>query len=191
MIETDRLLLRAWRKRDEAPYHAIKSDPRVMATLGPLPSREESDRTLQRFIKAERAHGFTFWAIERRSDRTLLGYAGLLPTPEGTPVEGEVEIGWGLGSAHWGQGYAREAAAAALGWGWRNTRERRIVAMTTPANERSWGLMQRLGMRRDWGGDFDHPALAEDDPLRRHVTYRIERPGRPPTQGTAAPSRRR
>lgn len=182
MIVTDRLILRAWRKRDEAPYHAIKSDPRVMATLGPLPSRGESDRTLQRLIAAERANGFTFWAVERRSDRTLLGYAGLLPTPAGTPVEDEVEIGWGLGSAHWGQGYAREAAAAALGWAWGNTRARRIVAMTTPGNAPSWGLMQRLGMRRVWGGEFDHPALAEGDPLRRHITYRIDRPERSPAR---------
>lgn len=176
MIETERLTLRAWRRGDRAAYHAIKSDPRVMATLGPLPSRGESDRMLDRLTRAERAHGFTFWAVERRSDATLLGYAGLLPTPDGTPVQGEVEIGWGLGSAHWGRGYAREAAAAVLGWAWTHTRARRIVAITTPGNARSWGLMQRLGMRRDWGADFDHPALEADDPLRRHVTYRIARP---------------
>lgn len=179
MIETERLVLRGWERRDRTAYHAIKSDPQVMAALGPLPSRDESDRTLRRLVAAERAHGFTFWAVERRSDRALLGYAGLLPTPPETPVAGEVEIGWGLGSAHWGQGFAREAAAAVLAWAWTNTRVGRLVAITTPGNVRSWGLMQRLGMRHVWGGDFDHPALAEGDPLRRHITYRIGRPARP------------
>ena len=177
MIETERLILRGWRRDDRAAYHAIKSDPLVMATLGDLPSRVDSERTLQGLIDAERQHGFTFWAMERRDDGALIGYAGLLPTPAETPVAGEVEIGWGLGSAHWGQGYAREAAVATLDWAWANTKSRRLVGITTPGNERSWGLMQRLGMRRDWGGDFDHPALAEGDPLRPHITYRIERPG--------------
>ena len=179
MIETERLVLRSWKRTDQAALHAIKSDPQVMASLGPPVSRGESDRSIQTLIAAERKNGFTFWAVERRSDATLLGYAGLLPTPAGTPVAGEIEIGWALASAHWGHGYAREAAVATLDWAWANTKSRRIVAITTPGNERSWGLMQRLGMRRDWGGDFDHPALAEGDPLRRHITYRIERPGPP------------
>ena len=36
--------------------------------------------------------------------------------------------------------------------------------------------MERLGMTRDPAEDFDHAALAEDDPLRRHIIYRIHRP---------------
>jgi ribosomal-protein-alanine N-acetyltransferase len=36
--------------------------------------------------------------------------------------------------------------------------------------------MLRLGMTRDPSDDFDHPAIAEGDPLRRHVLYRIARP---------------
>jgi ribosomal-protein-alanine N-acetyltransferase len=36
--------------------------------------------------------------------------------------------------------------------------------------------MERLGMRRDPLEDFDHPDLAENDPLRRHIVYRIRRP---------------
>jgi hypothetical protein len=36
--------------------------------------------------------------------------------------------------------------------------------------------MERLGMARDHDGDFDHPAVAEGDPLRPHILYRIKRP---------------
>ncbi len=177
MIRTERLLLRPWAARDREPYHLIKRDPLVMATLGPLQTRAESDATLDGLIASARRYGYTFWAMERRQDGALLGYAGLLHGPEGSPVAGELEIGWGLASAHWGRGYAREAAVAVLAWGWAETHAARIVAITTPGNVRSWGLMERLGMRRLPDGDFDHPRLAPGDPLRRHITYEIARPG--------------
>ncbi|MBM3928484.1 MAG: GNAT family N-acetyltransferase, partial [Sphingomonadales bacterium] len=51
-----------------------------------------------------------------------------------------------------------------------------IVAITVPENTRSRGLMERLGMRRLADGDFDHPAVADDSPLKRHLTYRLDRP---------------
>lgn len=176
MIETARLRLRPWRESDRAPYHAIKSDPLVMATLGPVQSRAESDATIDRLTAFGARYGYTFWSAERREDAALIGYCGLQHAPEGTPVADEVEIGWGLDSAYWRQGYAREAAAATLDWAWANTARERIVAITTPGNTASWGLMKRLGMRRVPDGDFDHPRLPAGDPLRPHLTYAIERP---------------
>ena len=47
------------------------------------------------------------------------------------------------------------------------------MSFTTLRNERSWRVMERLGMRRDPADDFDHPRLAEDHPLRRHILYRL------------------
>ena len=176
MIETERLLLRPWEERDRAPYHAIKSDPLVMATLGPVQTRAESDATLDRWNGRHAAWGHSLWALERRADGMLLGYCGLVYPPAGTPVAGEREIGWGLGAQHWLLGYAREAAAAALDWAWAHTDSTRVVAITTPGNTASWGLMERLGMTRLADGDFQHPALAKGDPLRAHISYAIERP---------------
>ncbi len=71
-----------------------------------------------------------------------------------------------------GQGYATEAAAACLDWGFGEFRLPEIRAMTVPGNMRSWGLMKKLGMERMPELDFDHPALAQDDPLRPHIVYR-------------------
>lgn len=45
---------------------------------------------------------------------------------------------------------------------------------STPPNRSSWGLMERLGMRRDPAEDFDHPLLAADHPMRRHILYRVD-----------------
>ena len=47
--------------------------------------------------------------------------------------------------------------------------------MTVPANARSRRVLERIGMTRDPADDFDHPRLAADDPLRRHLLYRLSR----------------
>ena len=176
MIETERLVLRGWTDRDRPVFHAQCSDVEVMRYLGGPQSRAETDAALDRQRGYLDSHGYCFWAVERRADAALLGFCGLKPGAAGTPIEGEVEIGWRFGRDHWGQGYAREAAAASLAWGWRHLDAPAIAAITVAANTRSWGLMERLGMVRDAGGDFDHPAVPDGSPLKRHILYRIARP---------------
>ncbi|MES2988610.1 MAG: GNAT family N-acetyltransferase [Pseudomonadota bacterium] len=173
MIESERLILRRWDARDRPIFHAHCSDPVVMENLGPLQTREETDAQLDRQNGFVDSHGYCFWAIERKADGALLGFCGLKPGAEDTPIEGEVEIGWRLGAEYWGQGYAREAAQASLDWAWDNNIAS-VAAITTPANTRSWGLMERLGMIRAPADDFDHPKAIER--LKAHVTYRISRP---------------
>jgi RimJ/RimL family protein N-acetyltransferase len=174
MIGTERLILRGWCDSDRAPFHAMGQDERVMATLGPLLWRDETDAMIDRMQRILDANGFTFWAIERRVDGAFLGFCGLKPGAEETPIEGEIEIGWRLAHEYWGQGYAREAAQASLDWGWAHLDAPGIAAITSVDNVRSWGLMERLGMVRAPADDFDHPKAIER--LRRHVTYRIARP---------------
>ena len=176
MIDTDRLRLRPWRDDDRAPFATMSRDPRVMATLGPLQNRAESDAAVDRMIAHQAAHGHCFWALERRDDALFLGFCGLMVSSPGTPIAGRIEIGWRLRGDVWGRGYAREAAVATLGWGWANLAASSIFAITTPGNTRSWGLMERLGMARRQDLDFDHPAVADASPLKAHLTYEARRP---------------
>lgn len=176
MIGTARLVLRSWRDGDRAAFHAICSDPRVMATLGPIMTRAESDALIDRVAAREVEAGYTFWAVERRADAALIGWCGLLPGGADTPIAEDVEIGWRLGGDHWGQGYAREAAQASLDWGWANLPAAHIAAITSVGNARSRMLMERLGMTRFPDEDFDHPRVADASPLKRHLVYRIDRP---------------
>jgi RimJ/RimL family protein N-acetyltransferase len=155
-------------------FHAHCTDPRVMEYLGPLLSPEETDALLARHNGYVESHGYGFLAMERKDNGTLLGFCGLKPGAPDTPIAGEVEIGWRLGYEHWGQGYAREAAQASLEWAWSHLDAPRIAAITTRDNRRSWQLMERLGMVRAEGDDFDHPLAI--DRLKPHVTYRIDRP---------------
>lgn len=177
MIDTDRLILRPWRDSDREPFFAMSQDPEVMTHLGPLAkSRADSDPGVDRSMALQAERGHCFWAVERRSDGAFLGFCGLKICNDPCPIEGDIEIGWRLRRDAWGQGFAREAAAASLDWGWANLAVPRIVAMTATSNRRSWGLMERLGMTRRADLDFDHPRLREDDPLRRHIVYVIDRP---------------
>jgi RimJ/RimL family protein N-acetyltransferase len=174
-LETERLILREWRDSDSEPFHAMSNDPRVMATLGPLMSRSESDALIDRLKKRQADHGHTFWALERKEDGAFMGWCGIVLALNELPIRGKFEIGWRLIHAAWGQGYAREAALASLDWGFQTLGAHEIWAITSTNNHQSWGLMERLGMERQHDMDFDHPNVADDSPLKRHITYRITR----------------
>jgi RimJ/RimL family protein N-acetyltransferase len=172
MIETPRLVLRPWRDADREPFWAMACDAEVMRYLPPQ-TRAESSAGVDRMMAMQAEHGHCLWALERKDDHRFIGFCGLAPPRD--PLT-ETEIGWRLERTAWGQGFAREAAEASLAWGWSVLRAPTIVAITVIANVRSWGLMERLGMARDPKEDFDHPMLAEGDPLRRHILYRSRRP---------------
>ena len=173
-LKTERLVLRSWRAEDRAPFAAICADPQVMATLGPVMNRAQSDALIDRVNAMEAAHGHTFWALERREDAALIGWCGVIRGDAG-PVAGKAEIGWRLASDCWGHGYASEAARATVSWLFANLDDQAVWAITHTSNVRSRAVMARLGMAHHPDLDFDHPKLAADDPLLRHVTYSLVR----------------
>lgn len=175
MIETERLILRAPEDADRAAIAAMNADPRVAATLGSALSREESDAMVDRIRVHIGLHGWGFWAVERKSDRAVIGLTGLIAMSEDLPPGPAVEIGWRLAHGAWGGGYASEAARAALAWGFEHIRPPEIIAITARSNLRSQAVMRRIGMVPEPSRDFDHPRLAENHPLRPHVTF-VARP---------------
>lgn len=176
-IETDRLIVRNWRDEDRAVYLATCNTEAVTRHLNGPASEEDIDAAFGRIAKSQEERGFSFWAVERKSDEALLGYCGLRICDDiERPLHGNVEIGWRLREDAWGQGYAYEAARAVLDWAWANLDADRVVSFTVPANEASWRLMGRLGMKRRPDLDFAHPRFAPDHPLSAHITYLMERP---------------
>ena len=59
------------------------------------------------------------------------------------------ECGWGIGSAHWGQGLTTEAAAAVVAWAFATLELRKIEATADAENAGSWRVMEKLGMKRE------------------------------------------
>lgn len=177
MIVTGRLRLRPWREADKAPFAAATNTEAVMRHLDGVMTRPEADAFIDRQMAMQASRGLCRWAVETLAGNQIIGMCGLRYAGyAGTPVSDELEIAWRLSEAEWGKGYAREAAEAAIAWGWANTDRSRIAAWTIPANQASWGLMIRLGMTRRPDLDFDRPPYPEGHPRRRHVVYVLERP---------------
>jgi RimJ/RimL family protein N-acetyltransferase len=175
-LRTDRLLLRRWEPADRAPFAELNADPRVNEYLtGPL-SQKQSDELAARIDANFDRYGFGLWAVEVRDVTPFIGFIGLaVPRFEAhfTPC---VEIGWRLSADQWGRGYATEGARAALAFAFDVVGLREVVSFTVPANLRSRRVMEKIGMKRDLGEDFDHPSLPAGHALRRHVLYRIACP---------------
>jgi RimJ/RimL family protein N-acetyltransferase len=175
MIRTDRLLLRRWTDADRDPFASMNADPVVMEHMQGLMSREASDAFVDRIARHWEEHGWGLWAVEVPGVAPFVGYVGLWPAD--FVAEGTVEVGWRLASAHWGNGYATEAAREALRFGFVEVGLDQIVSFTVPQNVRSRRVMERIGLVRDPAGDFDHPrvdAVAYPH-LVPHVLYRLGR----------------
>jgi RimJ/RimL family protein N-acetyltransferase len=172
-IETERLLLRDWREEDIPDFIRHTNTPAVMRWLGGV--RDDlPDIIRDRMMRWQRERGFTFWVVERKADGALLGFCGLkIADQAGSPVEGMIEVGWRLREDAWGQGFAREAAIAAVDHAFETLGADRVVALTFTQNESSWGLMRRIGMTRRPELDYDDPRFPELNPT---IIYDI-RPG--------------
>jgi ribosomal-protein-alanine N-acetyltransferase len=179
---TPRLLLRQWRDDDVEPLVALNADPEVSRYLGGTITRAESEAMAVRMRVHWAERSFGVWALELRDGesaggarRSLIGLCGIVVPRYETKFSPFVEILWRLAPACWGKGLVTEAAHAALDDGFAHHDFPAVVALTVQQNQRSWRVMERLGMRRAPEDDFDHPLVREGDPLRPHVVYRVSR----------------
>lgn len=170
-LETSRLRLRLWRDEDFAPFAALNADPQVMAHFPATLDRAESDVLAARCQSLIEAQGWGFWATEIKASGDFIGFVGLHRPIAELPFSPCVEIGWRLARPFWGQGYASEAARAALSFAFNDLALAEVVAFTSLENRRSQAVMERLGMRR--AENFEHPALPPGHPLREHCLYRL------------------
>ena len=174
ILHTSRLILRPWRDTDHEALHGINGDADSMRHFPAILSRAESDAWAGRIRAHFDAHGWGFWVVEERGGAPFLGVVGLLNIPWQARFTPAVEIGWRIAPAARRRGIALEAARAALDFGFGTLRLAEVVAFTIPANEPSWRMMERLGMRAD--GRFAHPRLPQGHPMREHLLYRIAAP---------------
>lgn len=171
-LNTDRLLLRQWRESDREPWAALCADPEVMEFLSSSRDRATSDLAIDRWRSRIEEQGWSFWAVERKGTGAFIGMAGLQVPAAPHPYLPCTEIGWRLARAHWGHGYASEAAMRVLDFAFTSLLLQDVVASTAVANQRSSAVMQRIGMSGP-EATFVHPGVPEGSPLRQHVLYRI------------------
>jgi RimJ/RimL family protein N-acetyltransferase len=173
VIETERLILRTWKKEDVDSYFQINQDPKVTEFLrGPLTMAQVND-FIPMVNNHQTKHVYTVWATDLKETGELIGFIGLYYVDWESHFSPAVEIMWRLGSGCWGKGYATEGAKAALEYGFTQCHLKEIVSFAAPANVRSIRVMEKIGLKHDVKGDFAHPEFPLDHRLSRHVLYRL------------------
>ena len=137
-------MLRGWRDADLLGWAAICADHEVMRSLGRPGglSREDAWREMAFLAGHWELKGFGHWALEERTSGRLVGRAGLLE-PEGWPG---LEVGWMVARPRWGQGYAGEAARAAMAWAAAELGAGHVISLIADENARSARVAEKLGM---------------------------------------------
>jgi RimJ/RimL family protein N-acetyltransferase len=157
-LETERLVLRPLDAADLDALVALHAE----ASFWWYPFQRAFDRdetveflagTVAKAARGEPAVG----AVEVKADGALAGWAGLsIPhfLPEILPA---VEVGWRLGEAYRGQGYATEAGRAWIDQGFRDAGLEELVSIYEPDNVASGTVMRRLGFHLE--RETTHPTL--------------------------------
>jgi len=178
VIETERLYLRQWQASDFAVFAEINADPEVMKYFPKLLSTAVSNAIAHKCQQLIIDKGWGLWAVSlkdrSKENGAFIGFVGLNDTHADMSFAPAVEIAWRLHKDCWGQGYATEAASAALNFAFNELSLDRVVSFTAVINKRSQQVMERIGMINT-RANFYHPALDANHRLAEHVLYNITR----------------
>ena len=173
-IQTERLCLRQWRKEDRPVFARLNADPVVMEYYPNILTTEESNNMAQILESLITERGWGFWAVELINEKSFIGFVGLHKPTYDLPMTPCVEIGWRLAKEYWHKGYATEAAEASLDVAFKQLALPEVVSFASVSNKKSQAVMSRLNMV-DTSNNFEHPIIPENNPLREHVLYKINK----------------
>ena len=162
-LETERLILRGFRKDDLDAHAATLGDPEVMRHIGGQPvNREDSWRRLLSGVGMWSLVGFGPWAVEFKDSGAMIGHCGFFQferamTP---PLLDEPEMGWIFDPAVHGQGIAFEACSAAVDWADNELAADSYAAIIDFENVPSIKLAERLGFIRLGDATYRGSAIA-------------------------------
>jgi len=149
VIETGRLILRPWRASDIASNTRMLSDPNTARFITPDRKAVTEELTGWRnaaIISGHWAlHGFGMFAVEEKSSGRYAGRVG----PWFPPTWPGFEVGWGIARELRGQGYAIEAARAAIDWVFATFEIEEVIHCISPENAASQAVARKLGARID------------------------------------------
>ena len=145
MLETERLILREKNRNDVQNMINLNSNPLVVQYTGDaaFENEAEAEKILDYLLKQYKDYGYARWAVELKDTREFLGWCGLKYHAD----KNEVDIGYRLLQQHWGKGYATEAAAACINYGFEHLQLKKIVGHAMKANTASIRVFEKLGMQ--------------------------------------------
>jgi RimJ/RimL family protein N-acetyltransferase len=143
-IETDRLVLRPVAAQDFEGWAAFFADPQATAHLGGQRSRAMAWRHFLAMAGAWSMQGFGAFSLVEKASGRWIGWTG----PWHPPDWPGGEVGWCLAREAWGNGYATEAATAAINWVFAELEWPEVIHLIAPEHVASQAVAQRLGSRR-------------------------------------------
>jgi RimJ/RimL family protein N-acetyltransferase len=173
-LRTPRLLLRQWKESDFDAWAEMNADTQVRKYFPRALNRDEARGEFDRISGGIQQRGWGMWAVEVPGVVPFIGFVGLNPPMFPAPWQPNVEIGWRLARIAWGKGYATEGAEASLFFAFEHLRLASVLALSVTTNAPSHAVMERIGMQRWHGMEFDHPRVPSDWPLRNHLVHRID-----------------
>ena len=146
LIETQRLILREFQKKDFCNLAPILADSKVMkfSPTGII-SVAQTQEKIQDFIACYQKFGFGKWAVTLKENNKLIGYCGI--AVDRINDNDEKELGYRLDSKYWGQGLATEAASASIRYGFEKFKIPYILGIVESANIASVKVLEKVGMQ--------------------------------------------
>jgi RimJ/RimL family protein N-acetyltransferase len=144
ILETDRLILRRLSIDDDEFILGLVNDPlwlRFIGDRGVHTLADARDYILKGPVAMYARLGFGLYLVERKSDGIPMGICGLIKRDA---LE-DVDLGFAFLPEYRAQGYAYESAAAVVAYGKSGFGLKRIVAITSPDNDQSAKLLEKLG----------------------------------------------
>ncbi|NVM93370.1 GNAT family N-acetyltransferase [Arthrobacter wenxiniae] len=147
-LATRRLVLRDYGASDFEAVHAFASDPRTTAFVDWGPNAEQDTLDFLEFCRRKASEvPRTNHTLAITRDGEVIGSAGLTMNARARRDRArEAEIGYTIRPDQWGNGYATEAAAALIDFGFSQLHLSRITATCRPENVASAGVLQKVGM---------------------------------------------
>jgi RimJ/RimL family protein N-acetyltransferase len=150
MLETRRLLLRRFNEDDIEAIYRMRGDAEMMRYIREPQNRAESVNWVKLVSSRWEKEKIGFCAVVEKASGQVIGWCGLWRLKE----TGETEVGYAIDKKFWGRGLAGEAAEAFLEYGFNQLNLDKIVAVAFPENTGSRRVMEKIGMRYDYTGEF-------------------------------------
>ena len=174
IVQSEKLGLRRFLESDCGDLFEYLSVPEVVRfePYGPLTYNQCVNEV------RGRAGSSNYWAVELKDGGKVIGNIFF---KQREPLRHMTwELGYIFNRDYWGRGFATESAYMVMSYGFKHMGAHRIIATCNQLNERSWRLMERLGMRReltakqdsffrhtidgrpDWFDSYQYAILAEE-----------------------------
>ena len=170
ILETQRLILRAWQNNDLRDYHEFASDEQIgmMAGFKPHESLLESQIMLNIFMIQNKS-----WAIYHKQDNKVIGYIGLHPDTKRSNRIRCLSIGYSLNRKYWGLGIMVEASQAVMAYVFDNLKLDLLTIYHYTDNDQSRRVIEKLGFRYD--GTLRSSARLYNNMIKDEACYSMSK----------------